>query len=220
MIKCISTIQLSFLVYFCVLCGAAVAQHLSSDKKATRETVSLYRNLRKLINTGILFGHQDDLAYGVRLQYEKGRSDVKDVTGDYPAVYGWEPGRLELDQAVNLDGVPFDKMRLLIKQGYSRGGIITISCHLNNPLTGKTACDPAPRTVESILPGGEKNELYKAWLNKIAAYSKPAQLKSLYQFTVTYIRYKKKVHNLLYVFNTDHFSSGQEYLYWDGEMQE
>ena len=31
-----------------------------------------------------MFGHQDDLAYGVNWKYEDGRSDIKDVTGDYP----------------------------------------------------------------------------------------------------------------------------------------
>ena len=117
-----------------------------------------------------MFGHQDDLAYGVNWKYVPGRSDVKDVTGDYPAVYGWELGRLETDQTVNIDSVPFDKMRGFIRDIYSRGGVNTISWHLNNPLTGKTAWDPAPGTVASILPGGEKNQLYKTWLDKVAAF--------------------------------------------------
>jgi hypothetical protein len=146
------------------------AQEFPSDKKATKETVNLYRNLKKLLNKGIMFGHQDDLAYGVGWKYEQGRSDIKDVTGDYPAVYGWELGRIELDHPVNLDSVPFDKMKQFIHDGYERGGVITISWHLNNPLTGKTAWDPAPGTVASVLPGGEKHDLYKSWLDKIAAF--------------------------------------------------
>ena len=146
------------------------AQELPSDKNATKETVNLYRNLKKLLNKGIMFGHQDDLAYGVGWKYEQGRSDIKDVTGDYPAVYGWELGRIELDHPVNLDSVPFDKMKQFIHDGYERGGVITISWHLNNPLTGKTAWDPAPGTVASVLPGGEKHELYKSWLDKIALF--------------------------------------------------
>ena len=32
------------------------AQELPSDKKATKETVNLYRNLKKLLNKGIMFG--------------------------------------------------------------------------------------------------------------------------------------------------------------------
>jgi hypothetical protein len=85
------------------------------DKGATRETINLYRNLRRVLNKGFMFGHQDDLAYGVGWKYEEGRSDIKDVTGEYPAVYGWELGRLEIDQPFNLDSVPFDKMRQLIR---------------------------------------------------------------------------------------------------------
>ncbi|HXL54719.1 MAG TPA: glycosyl hydrolase [Chitinophagaceae bacterium] len=192
-----------------------------------------------------MFGHQDDLAYGVGWKYEQNRSDIKDVIGDYPAVYGWELGRLELDHSVNIDSVPFDKMKQFIRDGYERGGVITISWHLNNPLTGKTAWDPAPGTVPSVLPGGEKHDLYKSWVDKVAAFmlslkgSKgeyipvifrpfhelngswfwwggknctPDELKRLYQFTESYLRDEKHVHNLLYAYNTDKFYSKEEYL--------
>ena len=91
--------------------GQVATNDLPADKKATKETIALYHNLKKLLNEGIMFGHQDDLAYGVGWKYEPGRSDIKDVTGDYPAVYGFELGRLEIDQPVNLDSVPFDKMK-------------------------------------------------------------------------------------------------------------
>jgi mannan endo-1,4-beta-mannosidase len=143
---------------------------LPVDKNATVQTINLYNNLKRLLHKGIMFGHQDALAYGVGWKYKKGRSDIKEVTGEYPAVYGWELGGLELDQAVNLDSVPFEKMKGYIKEGYERGGVITISWHLHNPLTGKTAWDPEPGTVASILPGGSKHELYKSWLDKIALF--------------------------------------------------
>lgn len=143
---------------------------LPVDPHATKATIHLYQHLKKIANKGFLFGHQDDLAYGVGWKYEPGHSDIKDVTGDYPALYGWELGRLELDHAVNLDSVPFDKMKAFIREGYDRGGVITISWHLNNPLTGGTAWQPAASTVASILPGGEKNALYKTWLDKVAAF--------------------------------------------------
>jgi hypothetical protein len=148
----------------------ATAQDGPTDKGATRETIHLYRQLKKLPPKGFLFGHQDDLAYGVGWKYIAGRSDIKDVTGDYPALYGWELGRIELDHAVNIDSVPFDKMKEFIRQAYYRGGVITISWHLNNPLTGGTAWQPAPGTVASVLPGGEKNALYASWLDKIAGF--------------------------------------------------
>ena len=148
----------------------AIARDLPSDKKATKETIALYTNLKKLLNKGFMFGHQDDLAYGVNWKYVTGNSDIKEVTGDYPAVYGWELGHLELDSARNLDGVPFDKIRSFIRTGYERGGVMTISWHFTNPLTGKSAWDAVPGTVASILPDGAKHDLYKSWLDKLAEF--------------------------------------------------
>lgn len=215
------------------------------DKDATKETVNLYRHLKRLGDKGFLFGHQDDLAYGVNWKYAPGHSDIKEVTGEYPALYGWELGRIELDHAVNIDSVPFDKMKQFIREGYARGGVITISWHLNNPLTGGTAWQPAPGTVASILPGGERHALYRSWLDKVAGFLQdlkgshgeyipvvlrlfhelngswfwwggrnctPEELKQLWHFTIQYLRDEKKVHHLLYAFNTDRFSSEETYL--------
>jgi hypothetical protein len=218
---------------------------MPADKRATKETVNLYHNLKKLLKKGVMFGHQDDLAYGVGWKYEDGRSDIKDVTGDYPAVYGFELGRLELDHDVNLDSVPFNTMKGFIKSAYDRGGVITISWHVNNPLTSKTAWDPAPGTVSSALPGGSKNDVYQVWLNNIADFllslrgnngelipvifrpyhelngswfwwgknnCTPEQVEQLYQFTESYLRDTKGVHNLLYAYNTDRFDTQDDYL--------
>jgi mannan endo-1,4-beta-mannosidase len=68
----------------------ANAQFRLSDEKATQETQNLYQNLAKAQKKGYFIGHQDDLAYGVYWKYQQGRSDVKEVVKDHPAVYGWE----------------------------------------------------------------------------------------------------------------------------------
>lgn len=243
----ISLLSVCTFIFHSSFMAAAFAQivDLPSDPRATKETVNLYHNLKKLAVRGFLFGHQDDLAYGVGWKYIPGRSDIKDVTGDYPALYGWELGRIESDHSVNIDSVPFDKMKQFIRDGYDRGGVITISWHLNNPLTGGTAWQPAPGTVASILPGGEKNTLYKSWLDKVAAFlqdlkgpqgeSIPVilrifhelngnwfwwggqhcsldEMKQLWHFTVHYLRDEKNIHQLLYAYNTDRFSSEEAYL--------
>src|SRR4029079_16429425 len=118
-----------------VFSSCAMAQDdFCADKNATTETLNLYRNLKKLARKGFMFGHQDDLAYGVNWRYQEGRSDVKEAAGDYPAVYGWELGNIENSGDNNIDGVPFKKMRQFILEGYSRGAVITISWHANNPL--------------------------------------------------------------------------------------
>src|SRR5688572_15857124 len=100
-------------VMFLLSCSSSAQTDLPADKHATKETISLYQKLKKLAAKGVMFGHQDDLAYGVGWKYQKNRSDIKDVTGDYPAVYGWELGHLEIDKPVNLDSVPFKTMQQL-----------------------------------------------------------------------------------------------------------
>jgi len=141
-----------------------------ADKNATAKTKTLYKNLTVLANKAILFGHQDDLAYGVNWKYEEGRSDVKDVAGDYPAVYGWDLAGIEKKSINNIDGVPFDKMKQYIKDGHSRGGIITLSWHLDNPLTGGNAWDTSPKSLASALPGGKSHEKFKQDLDEAVQY--------------------------------------------------
>jgi hypothetical protein len=161
----------TFVLFAFILSSAAVFAVKPADPKATPETVKLYQNLLKLQQKGIMFGHQDDLAYGHGWVYEEGRSDVKDVCGDYPAVYGWELGHLELGNTYSLDSVHFDKIKNWIKTVYKRGGVNTISWHLNNPLTGGSAWDISSKeTVKSILPGGEKHELFKTYLDRLADF--------------------------------------------------
>lgn len=144
-----------------------------SDKLATKETINLYKNLRSLLNKGVMFGHQDDLAYGVDWKYVDGKSDVKELVGDYPAVYGWELGNIEHSMPYNLDSVPFDKMSSFIKEGYKRGGVITLSWHADNPVNGQSAWDITKGGVSSILPGGDRHALYKEWLDRVVAFLKP-----------------------------------------------
>lgn len=143
-----------------------------ADKDATAETKSLYKNLYLLIGKNILFGHQDDPCYGVGWKYIAGKSDIRDVTGEYPAIYGFDLGRIELGWPHNLDSVPFEKTRQFIREAYDRGGVITLSWHLNNPLTGGSAWDNKPGAVPSILPGGSRNALYTIWLDRVAEFIK------------------------------------------------
>jgi mannan endo-1,4-beta-mannosidase len=135
------------------------------DANATVETKKLYLNLNRIKEKGFMMGHQDALAYGVNWKYEEGRSDIKDVTGDYPAIYGWDLGGTEYKSEKDIDGVPFVKMKRWIKEIYDRGGVSTISWHMDNPFTEKNAWDTTPNSFASILPNGSKHDLYKSWLD-------------------------------------------------------
>ena len=144
-------------------------EDLPVDKNATEETKALYYNLRELAKTKVLYGHQDDLAYGRTWWAEPGRSDVMEVTGSYPAVYGWELGDLRQDKEVSLDNVNFESIKGWIKEGYERGGINTISWHMNHPVTDGNTWDRTP-AVAAIIPGGEQHEKFKSWLDKFADF--------------------------------------------------
>lgn len=153
-----------------VCCIQQISGQDCTDKQASAETHALYKNLFHLMGHDILFGHQDDPCYGVEWKYISGRSDIRDIISEYPAVYGFDLGRIELGQDHNLDSVPFEKTRLFIREAYDRGGVITLSWHLNNPLSGGTAWDNKRGAVASVLPGGEKNALYISWLNRVADF--------------------------------------------------
>lgn len=140
------------------------------DPRATAETRALFLNLRTLAQSHVLFGHQDDLAYGHDWIGEAGRSDVKESGGAYPAVYGWDVGRIEHDSANNLDGVPFARMRAFIDEGYRRGGVNTVSWHMDN-LSSKGNAWDTTANVSAILPGGRRHAEYTQWLDRFAAFA-------------------------------------------------
>lgn len=212
------------------------------DSNSTKKTKALYANLKEISGKGVLFGHQDDLAYGVGWKNEKGRSDVKDVSGSYPALYGWDVSKLGVE--INIDSVGFQNMKSWIKEVYKKGGVNTISWHMDNPVTGGDSWDNTP-AVYSILPGGEKHEFYKQRLDlfadflndlkvgfgtKIPIIFRPfhehtgawfwwgkgnctkEEYVALWQFTVKYLRDEKGIHHLLYSYSTDQFNSKEQYL--------
>ncbi|MDP2336103.1 MAG: glycosyl hydrolase [Bacteroidota bacterium] len=166
----------SILILFLIGFGFTIqaAKPVPSDPNATPEAVKLYRNMLSLQYKGLLFGHQDALAYGTSWYAEEGRSDVKDVCGDYPAIIGWELGHLELGDSYSLDSVYFDRIRDGIQKVNKMGAINTISWHFTNVLTGGSAWDvSSKKTVASMLPGGEKDELYNQYLDKLVPSKVP-----------------------------------------------
>ena len=142
------------------------------------ETVQMLQKMQAIAASGsYMFGHQDDVVYGhtwngcIGDPAFEGRSDTREVCGDYPGIIGFDLGRLELGHDKNLDGVPFDKMRREIVAQYERGGMTTLSWHLDNPLTGGDAWDYSNTgTVASILPGGEKHEEFIARMERVANF--------------------------------------------------
>ena len=132
---------------------------------------ALLQRLRSLRTSGIMFGHQDDPFYGLGWKWDRGRSDVLAVAGDYPAVMGFELGGIEMGDAKSLDSVPFVRIREELLAHVRRGGIATISWHPRNPLTGGTAWDNKnANTVRSILPGGDQHQKFQTWMLRLSCF--------------------------------------------------
>jgi len=239
-------------IMFCKLSQAQqdVRRFKPSDKQADIGVVNLYMNLALLTTDYIMVGHQDALSYGISWKKDTDRSDIKDLTGSHPAVFGWDIGGIELGQPVNLDSVPFNKMRENIVSVYLRGGINTISWHARNPVSGKSSWvedkDNPNIIVAKILPGGSNHEDFKKQLDKVADFLKSLkspdgslapvifrpwhensgnwfwwgaihcsseEYKSLYRFTVDYLRNTHHLHNLLFAYSPDvGFKDAEGYL--------
>jgi hypothetical protein len=215
------------------------------DKRATTETRELFYSMQRLAGAGILFGHHDDTGYGVHWKYDKDSSDVKGVTGTYPAIYGWDLSKIEHDSTKDINGFPFAVQQERVKEAYERGGINTFCWHMDNPTDGKTAWDTSRRTVADLIPGGAFHDAYVQYLDKAANYLKelkgnrgehipilfrpfheltgtwfwwckntctPDEFKTLWRFTIDYMRNTKKLHNLLIVYSVSDFNSDADFL--------
>ena len=160
-----------------ISCSKKKADDPLAESGRTQRTENLLANLREISANGYLVGHQDDPVYGVGWVGDSCRSDVKSVCNDYPALIGFDLGHLELGDSVNLDGVPFNRMREEIIRQYDRGGMVTLSWHLDNPLTGGSAwvkpdslTDQEKQTVASVLEGGECHDKFLGWLDTLASF--------------------------------------------------
>ena len=156
--------------------GATAARQLPNgapiDRLATPETVTLLRNMKALSGKGVMFGHQNTLAYGYNWTGDVGRSDVHDVCGDYPAVYGWDvmdgfvKGKPDMP---DVEGIA--KLQGYVREAHARGGISTFSWHMVNPANDTDAWNTA-EAVSRIIPGGDLNAKYTARLAQAATLFK------------------------------------------------
>ncbi len=141
-----------------------------ADSEARPQTRALFANLLALSPDHVLFGHHDDLAYGTTWRGDRGRSDVKDTAGSYPAVYGWDVSRLfrrgRLDQP---DPEGQAELRAWILEAYARGGVSELCWHMENPVARTHAWDTT-RAVHAILPGAERHALYRGALDELATF--------------------------------------------------
>jgi mannan endo-1,4-beta-mannosidase len=213
-----------------------------SDPDATPMAEALYANLYELSASHVLLGHQDALAYGMGWKGEEFRSDIHDVLGDHPAVFGWDLGHM--GYAENIDGVPFEDMKRWARTAFEKGGINTYSWHMRNYAVSGSSWD-TDSCVEACLPGGAMHELYLEKLDLAAGFfsslknaqgelipvlfrpfhemtgswfwwgkgnCSATQYKELFRFTIDYLRNTHHLHQLIIVYSPDKFRTAEEYM--------
>lgn len=145
------------------------------DPDLTPRARALFDALHRVSGEFTMLGHQDD-TFSAHARERDGSgsptdSDVLAVAGAYPAVWGFDLGRIELGWSVNIDGVPFDDIRREMRRAYAMGAVVTASWHAVNPVTGGGYGEnTAPGSVAAVLHGGDRHGEFLGWLRRVAAF--------------------------------------------------
>ena len=140
------------------------------DKNATPETKALLANLWAIADKGWMFGHHDDLWYGRYWYNQAGKSDTKDVCGDFPAVFSVDFAEIMDDRHGNEANAI---RRRVILEARERGEVILACMHLNNPKTGGDSWDNSSKLVvaEILTEGSATRTKYLQWLDRCADFA-------------------------------------------------
>ncbi|QMV42451.1 glycosyl hydrolase [Cohnella cholangitidis] len=150
------------------------------DSNATADTRSLFLYLNETRGKQLLFGHQHATDEGLTLTSAATglQSEVKNSVGDFPAVFGWDTLSLEGKEKPGVAGnLEQSRANLIesVKAVHKIGGIVTLSAHMPNFVTGGSFNDTTGSVVEHILPGGDKNAEYNEYLDNIALFANNAK---------------------------------------------
>ncbi|QHZ47144.1 CIA30 family protein [Bacillus sp. NSP9.1] len=173
----------AFVLSYSLLMPSAQAQERVInlvDAEASTSTRQLFSYLQRISGEKVLFGQQHATDEGLTitgsgLRAGSTESEVKNSVGDYPALFGWDtlsldgyekPGSLEQSAAEN-------RANLIksMKAAHELGGILTLSTHPHNFVTGGDFYDTSGHVVKNILPGGSHNAKFNEWLDNIAAFA-------------------------------------------------
>lgn len=147
-----------------------------SDVNATAETRALFAKLRDSKAGDLRFGQQH--ATDEHISSTASEGDVYEMTGKYPAVFGWDAG-LAL-RGAEKPGSGSDKQanaKVLaqnIVDADAKGAIVTLSAHWYNPGTGGDFNDTTAVASE-LLPGGKYSGTFNEELDAIAATAQQAK---------------------------------------------
>ena len=201
-----------------------VASWSASDRDASVELADFCQDLALRLDTGIMLGHKESLAYGSMWFDQPGRSDVKSVCGNYPAVVDWKLTGIESGANINVDSVPFSNIKQYVSQMYRNGGVTILSWAPTwQQILGNESGGP-----DSLLTESGLSPRYVKALDRVAdflldlktdsdshipvvvqMYDCPDTRKSfsagtyieLWRRSVDYLRNEKDVHHVLYAYS-------------------
>ncbi len=230
-----------------------------ADAKANAAAKNLYSYLAAVGESDMLLIGQQNYIDNKAGSRELSDSDVFDITGDHPAIFGID--------TLSISGAEYSAYKCNQKYGTSfpqnaegeiaatayytnkaieNGSIVTLSSHMPNFATVRTVDENAAvsyekydfnvysspelsgNTANEILPGGKYNDMYKAYLDLIAAYVRRingvvlfrpfhentgswfwwgAELcdaetyKKIYRYAKRYLTEVRGAHNLLFIYS-------------------
>lgn len=140
-----------------------------------RSVPELLQRFRAARGKQILFGqqHATDEAISTTANHHK-TSDVKKMTGQYPAVFGFDVSEspVEPDRSTAENG---KALAAAFRQAANLGAVVTLTDHWTNPITGGDARDTRRVPVRRLLDGGDLNHRLRNRLDIVATAANHAR---------------------------------------------
>ena len=160
---------------------------LNLDEEKTQEFSNVIENIKKNITTCPNCGCMSEANKCLICDDESRQNDIICVVESQKNVFIFEKlgvfrckyhvlgGLISPMDGINPEDLSISKLIERIKNEiisqYNRGGMSSLSWHMDNPVTGKDSWDASDTTVvTSILPGGAYHEKFTGWLDKAAEF--------------------------------------------------
>lgn len=209
-------------------CNKQGPEWRASDSNASSVLDDFCQDLALRLDSGIMLGHEESLAYGSMWYDQPGRSDVESVCGNYPAVVEWSLTGIEQDSGLSVDSVPFLKIKQYISQVYHNGGVTVLSWNPSWPL---------PDEAGSVWLEREFDNRITKDLDRVAAFlldlksdagsyipvivqlfdtpameteCSPETYIALWRRSVDYLRNEKNIHHVLYAYSRNAVGTEEE----------
>ena len=189
------------------------------DSGLTQRTENLRNNLFAFEQKGVMLGQMYGTLEGIGWTGDSARSDLQEISNEWPACVGYELSGIEQGKRVNTDSLGFSAIKRDIISYFQHQGLVVINW---------TALNPGPDACDEDSPAGQR---LKGWAGKVAAFVSSLQddygikvpvvlalypqngtswytklsaddYKQLYGNTVDWLRDDNNLTNALFAYNT------------------